>query len=381
MKLGGITWWRNNYGSILQALALQTYLRCELNQDYIIINQYSKKIVSFANLADKLKNDGFKITVRKIIGRMGFPQLRRISVLQAYVDKYLITTAEVFSADNIIETNQLFDGFICGSDQIWNPANTNLDSIYWLKFVQKDKVKIAYAPSIGIDRAEEDIVKSIRENLSSFDAVSSREESGTRFINSIQDKVQCQTVLDPTFLLERSFWDDLSEKRLFDKKYIFAYILRGDKEERKRIESFAKRINLAIVTIPFLDGEYLVQYDLVFGDKKLWDASPSDFISAIRYAEYVFTDSFHCMVFSCLYHRKFFLFPKKGNLQMSRIEGLQKLLGTGDRILAAHLSTEQLIAYDGINWDRVDKNVEEKRIESQEFLKSAIERGNRKCLL
>ena len=66
---------------------------------------------------------------------------------------------------------------------------------------------------------------------------------------------------------------------------------------------------------------------------------------------------------------------------MSRIEGLQKLLGTGDRILAAHLSTEQLIAYDGINWDRVDKNVEEKRIESQEFLKSAIERGNRKCLL
>lgn len=40
MKLGGITWWRNNYGSILQAYALQSYLRENLGQDYIIINQY-----------------------------------------------------------------------------------------------------------------------------------------------------------------------------------------------------------------------------------------------------------------------------------------------------------------------------------------------------
>ena len=33
MRLGGITWWRNNYGSILQAFALQKYLENDLKQE------------------------------------------------------------------------------------------------------------------------------------------------------------------------------------------------------------------------------------------------------------------------------------------------------------------------------------------------------------
>ena len=53
MRLGGITWWRNNYGSILQAFALQKYLENDLNQEYVIINQYSKKMASASNLVKK----------------------------------------------------------------------------------------------------------------------------------------------------------------------------------------------------------------------------------------------------------------------------------------------------------------------------------------
>ena len=42
MKLGGLTWWRANYGSILQVYALQEYLTKEKNIDYEIICQYGK---------------------------------------------------------------------------------------------------------------------------------------------------------------------------------------------------------------------------------------------------------------------------------------------------------------------------------------------------
>ena len=47
MKLAGLTWWRNNYGSILQAYALQEELNSIPGISYEIINQYGKKIASF----------------------------------------------------------------------------------------------------------------------------------------------------------------------------------------------------------------------------------------------------------------------------------------------------------------------------------------------
>ncbi len=379
MKIGGITWWRNNYGSILQAYALQKYLRDELKHDYIIINQYSKKIVSVRNLIIKIKVIRILATFKRIIGRFGLKKLRnRVQNLQKFVDKYLITTNETYSEETISATNAVFDGFICGSDQIWNPSNTRLNSMYWLKFADLSKAKIAYAPSIGImktDNAESEIIAN---NLKTFDAISSREESGTQLINNILGCNACSTVVDPTLLVDRKIWDDLTCEPISQSRYIFTYMLRGTKQDRKQIEKFAKERQLRIVTIPFLDGENLVPYDFKFGDEKLWEASPIDFIRAIRYADFVFTDSFHCMVFSCLYHREFFTFPKKGKEQMSRIEGLQSLFGTGNRIIGEHNSIGNILG-SSIDWANVEKNIMRNKENSRRYLYCAVERGILKC--
>lgn len=380
MKLGGITWWRNNYGSILQAYALQTFLRENLGQDYSIINQYSKKMASTSNLIKKLKEYGIKTTFKRLVGRFGLPQLRkRVRNLQLFVDEKLITTDRVYSEDTISEANKDFDGFICGSDQIWNPANTNLNSMYWLGFADRNKLKISYAPSIGIENAENSVRAKIKSNLSDFDAISSREESGSRLINDIMGDSVCTTVADPTFLVDKKLWDDLSDYRVCNDKYIFAYILKGTKQERKSIERFAKSKGLPVLAIPFLDGEHLVPYDIKFGNVKLWDASPADFISAIRNAEYVFTDSFHCMVFSCFYHKKFYMFQKKGKLQMSRILGLQDLLLTGNRVVSSDCTPEAIKSVPDVNWDLTEDRIQKYRNSSREYLIDAIERGISKC--
>lgn len=162
-------------------------------------------------------------------------------------------------------------------------------------------------------------------------------------------------------------------------KYIFAYILKGTKQERKTIEKFAKSQGIPVLTIPFLDGEHLVPYDIKFGDVKLWDASPSDFISAIRNAEYVFTDSFHCMVFSCFYHKKFYVFQKKGKLQMSRILGLQDLLLTGNRVVSSDCAPEIIENMPEINWELTEERIQKYRNSSREYLIDAIERGVSRC--
>lgn len=151
-------------------------------------------------------------------------------------------------------------------------------------------------------------------------------------------------------------------------------MLRGTKQQRKWMEQFAKEKNLRIVTMPFLETEYTVWYDMKFGDIKLWDASPDEFVSAIRYAEYVFTDSFHGMAFSCLYHVPFVAFPKEGKAQISRLRGLMDLLEINDRIANTYEEMETVISED-IDWNRVEDNLNRERDKSYRYLAGQLQGG------
>lgn len=373
MKLACLTWWRNNYGSILQAYALQEAFKDYDDVSYEIICQYGSKIASFSNFKDKVKEIGLLKSIKRVICKFGLKKLRlRTEKLQKFVDENLSVSKRQYDSEHISEANDVYDGFVCGSDQIWNPQLSPVTSMYWLSFAEKNKYKIAYAPSIGVSEVTDEQSKKIRENLSDFVAISCREESGTKLINNILKSDKCTNVLDPTLLVERKVWDNICPANLFNEHYIFAYILRGNKKQRKLIERFAKEKNLKIVTIPFLDTEKIELYDFSFGDIKFWDASPVEFISAIRNADYIFTDSFHCMVFSCLYHKEFFTFPKIGPAQMSRITDLQKLFGMSSRFINEQSSINDINNMEKIDWNLVDKTIAEKRLLSRQYLDKAI---------
>lgn len=373
MKLAGLTWWRNNYGSVLQAYALQSVMNEFDNIDYEIINQYSGKVASVDNFYHKIKTFGFRKTFHRIVWKFGTKKLRdRNSALQKFVDEKLKISDKRYKVKFIESANECYDGFICGSDQIWNPELASLGSIYWLTFVNPGKLKIAYAPSIGIDQVTEEQKKNIRDNLNTFNAVSCREESGRNLLCSIMETEDCETVLDPTLLADRTVWDNICPPRRFPEKYVFVYLLRGTKEQRKFVEKFARFNHLKIVTMPFLDNEHINKYDRKFGDIKYWDASPSDFISVIRYAEFVFTDSFHCMIYSCLYHRNFYLFPKIGAHQMNRLTDLQNMFRISTRMLGKNATLRDLLSMEAIDWNMVDNIIKEKRIKSKCYLEKAL---------
>lgn len=381
MKLGGLTWWRNNYGSALQAYALQQELNGYEGVEYEILCQFGKKITSVDNFVDKIKTIGFKKTFGRVFWKFCIPGLKkRNQRIQSFVDKYLIVSKEHYTDDTIGEANAVYDGFVCGSDQIWNVALVNTHDIYWLGFVDRGKVKIAYAPSFGTGIVSEQEKEAIRDNLKSFDAVSCREESGTVALNTILNKDICKTVLDPTMLVQRKLWDDLclsSHSVPYRKPYIFAYMLRGTKEQRKIIETYANAHNMSVVTIPFLETDKVELYDIRFGNIKVWDADPADFINLIRNAAIVFTDSFHSTVFSCLYHVPFFIFPKIGAAQMSRLEDLQNLLQIKSRIVH-DMKEITAVEEEKIDWNIVDIELQKHRVESKRFLDDAIVCGREK---
>ena len=376
MKVGIITWWRNIYGSILQALALQQKLNQYNDLQYEIICQFGKKSTSVDNVFDKIKSVGLAETCKRVFWKVAFKGLRlRNKKMQQFVDENLKVSNQQYNEHDIADSNKYYDTYICGSDQIWNPDLVPTDSMYWLPFVEKGKNKIAYAPSFGASTVTEKQKEQIKANLSTFKAVSCRENSGARTINQIIGEKKCEAVLDPTMLIERDYWDTISEDKIYDEKYIFAYMLRGTAAQRKYIEKIARERNLKIVSIPFLDYEKIDPYDLKFGDYKLWDANPAEFISAIRHAEYVFCDSFHCIVFSILYHRPFFVFPKVGadgkvkKSQISRMTDLLELAEIKNRIL---LDNEEADLDAEIDWNNSDKRIQKARCDSERYLEQAL---------
>lgn len=215
MRIGIITWWRNNYGSILQAFALQQKLSQYENIEYEIVCQFGKKAISLDNVLDKIKSVGIVETFKRVFWKVAFKGLRqRNRKIQKFVDEKLRVSNQQYNEQNIAESNALYDAYICGSDQIWNPDLVATDSMYWLSYVDSRKKKIAYAPSFGIQTVTKEQSKQIRENLSGFEAISCRESSGSSIINQIIGENKCVTVIDPTMLISRSCWDAMPTDRI-----------------------------------------------------------------------------------------------------------------------------------------------------------------------
>lgn len=373
MKIAGLTWWRNNYGSVLQAYALQEVLTTDYGVDYEILCQFERRAASVGNLLQNLKRHGVKKTADKLIWKFGIPQLRqRNANIQSFIDQNLKVSQRHFAAEEMEEANSLYDGFVCGSDQVWNPVLPGADERYRLRFAAEDKLKFAYAPSVGVAEMDPAKAEEYRSDLARLKGISCREQQGTDLINRIMGSDICTTVLDPTMLLDRSRWDELSCKPIVEGDYIFAYMLRGTKEQRKQIEKFARQKKLKLVTIPFLDTERIELYDFRMGDVKVWSAGVEDFVSLIRHAKYVFTDSFHCISFSCMYHRPFFAFPKIGAAQNTRLYELQKQLHIPDRVITESNPINSMP--ETIDWTPVDNEILNMKIVSRNYLDRILNR-------
>ena len=234
---------------------------------------------------------------------------------------------KVYTSENISETLSQYDAFITGSDQVWN---TNwYTPVFFLDFVPSDKIKISYAASISKDSLTDKEKEIFKKSLADFKAVSVREEQAVDLIKDLSP-VKPVVTLDPTLLLDASDWDKVCAPRVVEDDYIFCYFLGDNPKERKIAKKFAKEKGLKLVSVPLTGVK--VYSDLKFGDVILPAASPEEFISLIKHASYVFTDSFHAVVFSQIYQRQFFVFNRdaKGSMN-SRIINITNLFNTQER--------------------------------------------------
>ena len=349
MKKIGITTFYNtlNYGAFLQCFALQkkleekynttiiNYSNAEIDSNYKIIKTQNIKRVakSLIYIKDNIKR---KNNFRKCIGKY-FP-------LTSIDDKY--------------------DIVIAGSDQIWNKELTNgLDDIFTLKYFNNTK-KISYASSIGNENLiseNKDEYKSFIENI---DIVSVREESAKEELQKITKK-NIGVNLDPTMLLSREEWDKYTNENKIDEKYIFSYFIGVTQENYDALNLFSDLTELKVLSY----SEHPKEKNIL---KKCYSDGPIDFISKIKYAEYVFTSSFHGTVFSIIFNKQFIcMLPKK---RPNRLINLLTKLGLEDRIIRNIDDLKNFNYKKQINYKEVNKKLGSLRNKSVDWLEKAIEK-------
>ena len=374
MKIGIVTQpLVNNYGGLLQNFALQNVLK-KMGHEPITIDQKvfpPDNLITFIveNLSVLIHNIVYLFIPNKKALEIPYIRKRRLSQTLPkntdFINKYINRTAKVFGIKNTrkISSALNLDAYIVGSDQVWRKGMNSRMFNNFLDFTEGWNVKrIAYAASFGTDdwqynAKETSMIKGL---IKQFDAVSVREKSGIELCKSYLD-TNAICVLDPTLLLTATEYDNLLDiQRCDEHQYLFSYLLDISNEKVAFVRSNANNIGV--------DCRICSVNNLGYAHSP----SVQEWLANIKNANCVICDSFHGMVFSILYHKKFIVISNKarGN---TRFVSLLGQLNLEYRLIDERLLEKSYsILSKEIDWTAVDCKLESLRVNSLKFIISNL---------
>lgn len=370
----------NNYGTSLQGYAMLKKIQ-QLGYEVEVIHYVKQlstiqkiKFVANAIRAGEWKSIVARLTAKRTLKK--YPQYaagiaKRTKAVNAYKAKKLLPLFHTYVGYDALHKGSLnYDTVVVGSDQVWTPMSLP-NKFFNLLFVDDSVHKIAYASSFGVSEIPSFQRKETGLYLDRFYRIGVREERGKEIVEELSHQ-KATVVADPTLLLTREEWEaEISDARPNESEpYIFCYFLGTNQEARKAANQLRKQTGYKIITIRHMD-EYVPE-DEQFGDEAPYNVDPNDFVKYISKAAYVCTDSFHCTVFSILFHRQFMTFYRFAATNKtgrnSRIDSLFNILGLQDRLYIGNIS----IIGNPIAYDKVDKRLKGLRENSLEFLKNCF---------
>lgn len=358
-----MTWHHvRNYGTALQAYALKTVIEragCSVDLiDYRRNFNNPFKLKSLRSLIwGKLKG------IRKKKGKIvDFKN----EVFDNFFEKYFTYTSLCRYWQDLNALNYQYDAFVCGSDQIWGPEWLN--PVYFLDFVDEEKKRIAYAPSIGVDEIDDaEIFAEMKALISGFSSVSIREAAGCRIVKKMGVQSVCN-VLDPVLLLSKEEWESLSKPITnIPKKYAVVFFL---KDNERNIKQCLEHLNKASLTPIIFHSTQ--SYDNNFANFD--GCSVEQLLYLINHSEAVYTDSFHITVLSIIFGKTFTLFLKNSAndkfSKNSRLTDLLEKIGLMDCVF----DFSKRFDYP-INYDVVYAKIDQLRKFSLDYLYDRLEKA------
>lgn len=248
-----------------------------------------------------------------------------------------------------------FRFFCVGSDQVWSGPG----SYYLFDWVPDACKRFSIAPSVGHWQFTESQVSEYKNNLPKFSFVTVREENGLELCRRC-GRSDAKVVLDPTFLLSSEEYDNFADPIKVEKEYALIYMLGGGVAiDVGDIIKYCHEHDL--------DVKYVASQGREDEHQKCY-ATVGEWLSLIRGAKYVFTNSFHGMAFSIIYRKQFLVFPLVGIMadMNGRVSRLASRMSLCDRIFNGKLDVVENI----IDWDVSGNNIGENNRELTSLIRT-----------
>lgn len=316
----------DNYGAVYQAFALQHYISEELAENIEIIDFCTPKHLKAYSIFKKKSNNSIKDLLHRLIVATKYLQLKRKKRLfEQFRNNYFkLSKIRYKSEEEFLSHTGMYDTYIVGSDQVFNPYNEYFKA-YYLAFDKRGKRKIAYAPSFGISNFTDEITGKILPYLKDFDSLSCREKQGAEYLSKIMDK-DIPAVVDPVFFINQEVWKSVAVTPKEKQKYIFVYDLCGGEQLISIAKSIAKEKKMKVICAT---GRIRNNYK---GVEVRFDIGPAEMLGYISDAEYVVTDSFHGTSLSLVMQKRVITYIALPHAA-SRIISIMDSLGTSNQII------------------------------------------------
>ena len=283
----------------------------------------------------------------------GVPQLKEFA--NQYLHEIMVNFNDHQQVKNLASK---YDAFLVGSDQVWNFNFTDVKRylpIFFLQFAPSYK-RISYAASFGIKEIAYNFRIPYIQGLTHMQGLSVREQEGAEIIRSLCGE-KAHVHVDPTMLLTAEDYKKLarSSSYLPKEKFVAINVLRGLTDKQiTEIGKFCVEQKCAAIDVNYLLSQRKIGVE--------------EFLYAILHAEYVFTDSFHCTVFSILFHRPFLTYAGNSADMFSRISTLLDFCGLEQHVYHNGDSLKNF----QMDFDVADRTIPLKRQEAFSYLRKAL---------
>lgn len=355
MKIGVLTLQSaTNEGAVLQAYALQRTLQ-QMGHNVEFINFAKPVYLGYKRYISKNPIEIYcriidVLNWKKYIKRGDFHKVLNIAT-------HRYSTYEEIKSDP-----PLYDYYIVGSDQVWNFRDT-VNPVYSLIWVPIGKPKISYAASMGQCEVSNAVFGELRNALSSFHAISVREDNGRRFLQDLLgDDKDVALTLDPTLLHDCSSYEIIEDEITLPDRYVCSYSL----QRSSRLFEDTLKIVKNYYSCCLLNLRNPHACARTFKGKNI-TCTPYEWLFAIHHSECVVCNSFHAVAFSLIYHRNFVSMGKHNQ----RVLSLLSQFGLEYRCIE---SKEEVLPVlnRSIEWNEIDKKLSILRRHSLEFLHNNI---------
>jgi len=341
-----------NYGAVLQAYGLGKAVQ-SLGHDV--------QIIDYLSPAQKRRYcpDGLRTWVRRMRRPITYSTHERR--FQQFRQYYLPLSRRAYtSLDGLVANPPQVDVLICGSDQVWNihtPSCGGFDPVFFLGFPARDGARrVSYAACMG-DTQPAELPPAAKHFIERLDHISVRDGKTAAAIFELTGR-EATHVLDPSCLTDYS---PITPSPMERNPYVFLYHYGHTPWLDRCLSLIQKQMNIPVVSVFGRSGARV---------RHMSTAGPLQWLSLMRHAEFVITNSFHGTCFSLIWRKQFVVLPIGGGRQF-RLEGILQIAGLEDRLACDEEQLRAALAT-SVNHEASELRLGEARERSFSFLQEAL---------